>query len=243
MTNSHCRPCLGCTKNCFDFNPKVAFLADLHDGDRQWCTTRKALHRAFPGLVIAFFTGQEPVVMALAVGASAGSFLALEALLPASTPTLAAVYGAAAINLFYWSAAPGPEWVAWPLRAAVLTLNVVWLRRTFAKERVFLERQGLPAPPRAARLGLGMRAALRRAQECEVTFEEGGPRIVARPGTPLELPETAEQPIEAGCRMRAGTASSCSTTTSASSAPSCSATPSSRRRSRPPSARRRRLTR
>ena len=94
--------------------------------------------------------------MALAVGASAGSFLALEALLPVSTPKLAAVYGAAAINLFYWWAAPGPEWVAWPLRAAVLTLNVVWLRRTFAKEQVFLERQGLPAPPRAARLGLGM---------------------------------------------------------------------------------------
>ena len=54
--------------------------------------------------------------MALAVAASAGSFLTLEALLPASTPKLAAVYAAAAINLFYWWAAPGPEWVAWPLR-------------------------------------------------------------------------------------------------------------------------------
>jgi NADPH-dependent 2,4-dienoyl-CoA reductase/sulfur reductase-like enzyme/ferredoxin len=180
----------------------VAFLADLHDGDRQWSTTRKLFTAAFPGLVIAFFTEQEPAVMALAVAASAGSFLALEALVPAGTPKLAAVYGAAAINLFYWWAAPGPEWVSWPLRAAVFALTVVWLRRTFAKERVFLERQGLPAPPRAARLGLGMRAALRRAQECEVTFEEGGPRIVARPGTPLlELAETAEQPIEAGCRM------------------------------------------
>jgi NADPH-dependent 2,4-dienoyl-CoA reductase/sulfur reductase-like enzyme/ferredoxin len=203
VPNSHCRPCLGCTKNCFDFNPKVAFLADVHDEDRQWSTTRKLFAAAFPGLVIAFFTDQEVAVLALAVAASAGSFLALEALLPASTPKLAAVYAAAAINLFYWWAAPGPDWVAWPLRAAVLALTVVWLRRTFAKEHVFLERQGLPARPRpVVRLGLGMRAALRTAQECEVTFEEGGPRIAAKPGTPLlDLAESAEQTIEAGCRM------------------------------------------
>ena len=203
VPNSHCRPCLGCTKNCFDFNPKVAFLADVHDGDRQWSTTRKLFTAAFPGLVIAFFTEQDAAVMALAVGASAGSFLALEALVPATTPKLAAVYGAAAINLFYWWAAPGPEWIAWPLRAVVLALTVVWLRRTFAKERVFLERQGLPAPPRmAVRLGLGARAALHAAEQAEVTFEEGGQRIMAKHGMPLlDLAETAEQPIEAGCRM------------------------------------------
>ena len=180
VPNSHCRPCLGCTKNCFDFNPNVAFLADVHDGDRQWSTTRKLFTAAFPGLVIAFFTEQDVAVMALAVGASAGSFLALEALLPASVPKLAAVYGAVALNLFYWWAAPGPDWIAWPLRAAVLALTVVWLRRTFAKERVFLERQGLPTPPRAARLGLGDAGGAQRAQETEVTFEEGGPRIVAQ---------------------------------------------------------------
>jgi len=117
-------------------------------------------------------------------------------------PKLAAVYGAVAINLFYWWAAPGPDWITWPLRAAVLGLTVVWLQRTFAKERLFLERQGLPTPPRAARLGRGARAALAGASEAEVTFEEGGPRVMARPGTPLlDLAETAEQPIEAGCRM------------------------------------------
>ena len=215
VPNSHCRPCLGCTKNCYDFNPKVAFLADVHDGDRQWSTTRKLFVGAFPGLVIAFFTAPEPAstgehlaLMALAVGASAGSFMALEALVPASVPKLAAVYGAAAINLFYWWGAPGPDWVAWPLRALVLALTVVWLRRTFAKERLFLERQGLPAPPRAvllrrgplaARLGRGAAAA--PAAGCEVTFEDG-PRIVAKPDTPLlELAESAELPIEAGCRM------------------------------------------
>ncbi len=206
VPNSHCHPCVGCTKNCYDFNPKVAFLADIHDGDRQWSTTRKLFVAAFPGLVIAFFTVPEPGAagehlarMALAVAASAGSFLALEALLPATVPKLAAVYAAVAINLFYWWAAPGPDWIAWPLRALVLALTVEWLRRTFAKERVFLERQGLPTPPRVARLGRGARRALDGGPE--VAFEDG-PRIVAKPGTPLlDLAESADQPIEAGCRM------------------------------------------
>jgi nitrite reductase (NADH) large subunit len=31
VRNSHCRPCVGCTKNCYDFNPTAAYLADLHD--------------------------------------------------------------------------------------------------------------------------------------------------------------------------------------------------------------------
>jgi nitrite reductase (NADH) large subunit len=203
IPNSHCRPCVGCTKNCYDFNPRVAFLADLHDDDRQWSTTRKLFAGAFPALVIAYFTGPEPdgavadhyARMALAVAAGAGSFLAAEALLPVSTPKLAAVYGAIAINLFYW-------WVAWPVGIVVLALTVVWLRRTFAKEAAFhVRRASVSAPPGATRLGAGAAAALAATQETEVAFADG-PRLLVKPGTPLlDVAEGAEQPIEAGCRM------------------------------------------
>jgi nitrite reductase (NADH) large subunit len=31
--NSHCKPCVGCTRNCYDFNPPVAYLADMHEAD------------------------------------------------------------------------------------------------------------------------------------------------------------------------------------------------------------------
>ena len=51
VANSHCTPCVGCTKNCYDFNPKVAFLADLHDPDPYWGGYRKLFAGAFPGLV------------------------------------------------------------------------------------------------------------------------------------------------------------------------------------------------
>ncbi len=204
IPNSHCKPCVGCTKNCYDFNPRVAFLADLHDDDRQWSTTRKLFAGAFPGLVVAFFTAPDPDTagvaehyarMALAVGASAGSFVALEALLPVSTPKLAAVYGAAALILFY-------AWVAWPVAIVAAALAVVWLRRTFAKEADYLARAAGPALPGAAKLGAGAAAALAGSREPEVTFEEGGPRVLAKPGMALlEVAETAEQRIEAGCRM------------------------------------------
>ena len=201
VPNSHCRPCLGCTKNCFDFNPKVAYLADLHDGDRQWSTTRKLFTAAFPGLVIAFFTDQDATVMALAIGAAAGSFLALEALLPASTPKLAAVYAAAAINLFYRRACAGPD------RGGLAAARGG--SRTHGCLAVADVRQGArvprapgPARPAACRTARACDArALSAAPRSKVIFEDG-PRIVARPGTPLlELAETAEQPIEAGCRM------------------------------------------
>ena len=53
--NSHCQPCVGCTKNCYDFNPKVAYLADLSDEDPEWYAGRKAFAAAFPGLILGFF--------------------------------------------------------------------------------------------------------------------------------------------------------------------------------------------
>ena len=37
VPNSHCQPCLGCTKNCYDFQPQAAYQADLHDADSAGC--------------------------------------------------------------------------------------------------------------------------------------------------------------------------------------------------------------
>ncbi len=36
LANTHCQPCVGCTKNCYDFNPSVAYLADQYDDDKQY---------------------------------------------------------------------------------------------------------------------------------------------------------------------------------------------------------------
>ena len=54
--NSHCEPCVGCAKNCYDFNPYVAQLADLYDADPYRGAYRKIFAGALPALVLAFYT-------------------------------------------------------------------------------------------------------------------------------------------------------------------------------------------
>ena len=124
---------------------------------------------------------------------------------------ITAVYGAVAISLFYWYASKvlagtltGSEttaWFVWGLRAAVWVLAAVWLVRTWRKEATFIEQATTPPPVRLG--GQALDAA--RAQQAgnpEITFEPSGLRLVAKPGaTLLDLAESAEEKIEAGCRM------------------------------------------
>ncbi len=49
VANAHCQPCVGCVKNCYDFNPRAAYLADLNEGDTYWSGYRKYFVGALPG--------------------------------------------------------------------------------------------------------------------------------------------------------------------------------------------------
>ena len=113
--NSHCQPCVGCTKNCYDFNPRVAYLADLNDEDSSWSAGRKFFVALFPGLVLGFFeVSNVPSVsvasmyrqLALYVGVSIAVFFLLDAFAPVTPHKLTTLYGAAALNIFYWFAFP-----------------------------------------------------------------------------------------------------------------------------------------
>ena len=220
--NGHCQPCVGCTKNCYDFNPRVAYQADMYD-DVQWSASRKLFAGAFPGIVVAYFT--IPATPAISTSEfylrfagyvliSAGSFFALNSVLRTSASKLAAVYGATALNLFYWYTAPtladavaeitgvGVGWLVWPLRATVLALSLAWLARTFGVESTFVQQSlGLQqvrlAPSKARALG---EVAAEGGPEVHVVPEER--RVVTVPGTSLlEVIERDGLPIEAGCRM------------------------------------------
>jgi nitrite reductase (NADH) large subunit len=217
VANSHCTPCVGCTKNCYDFNPKVAFLADLKDPDPYWSGYKKLFAAAFPGLVVGFFTlpearsGAEIASLygqlALHLAASVAIFYALDSLLKVSTHKLTTLWAAVAFSLFYWYAsAPWPEWATWGARAVAIALAAGWVLRTYAKERAFDEQQA-PAPEvkPLADLAAGRSMASHRALNAgapEVTFEPEGKHVVAKPGmTLLEAAEAVGLPIESGCRM------------------------------------------
>ena len=184
--NSHCRPCVGCVKNCYDFNPRAAYLADLNDADSYWSGRRRVFVGAFPGLVLAFFTvpgdGWAMVASVLAyMAVSAASFWVLDSFVKVSSHTLTTLYGALAFCLFYWHAGPGlvdavggPEAAGWALRAAAIALALVWVWRTIGKEKPFLEQVARPA---AAAAGAALRSLTRHRASAR---RRAGGRVRAR---------------------------------------------------------------
>jgi NADPH-dependent 2,4-dienoyl-CoA reductase/sulfur reductase-like enzyme/ferredoxin len=218
VPNSHCQPCVGCTKNCYDFNPRVAYLADLYEDDRHYTGYRRFFVGCFPGLVYCYFTLPAHISaaadygrFAVFIGVSAGSFFLAETLLKVTVNKITAVYGAVAISLFYFYAAQvlsgtltgsqSTGWFVWGLRGVVWALAAVWLVRTWRKEAVFVEQATTPVPVRLSASALDA-ARAKQAGNPEVTFAPSGLRLVAKPGaTLLELAESGEQTVEAGCRM------------------------------------------
>ena len=226
VANSHCQPCVGCTKNCYDFRPSVAYQADLHEPDPAWTSPRKLFASALPGFVLGFFTlvhhdgialPQVYLRLALFFLGSVGLFYAVQALLGLSTTVTIAIWGAAAINIFYWfsgvtladsfATITGVQvpWLRWPIRAIVLVLSLFWIARTYVKGRQYSEeaasRPALPViqiSPRAAKVA--KQAAV--ASGPEVRFTGSDKPAQAQIGMSLlALAERESQPIEAGCRM------------------------------------------
>jgi NADPH-dependent 2,4-dienoyl-CoA reductase/sulfur reductase-like enzyme/ferredoxin len=215
VPNSHCRPCVGCTKNCYDFNPRVAYLADQYDDDRRYVGYRRFFAALFPGFVAAFYLVPDPPALtvprmylefAAYMAVSLAAFTTLETFAKVRANTLTALFGAIAFNVYYWFAAetfvgavsriaegaaapasPAPLWV-WAIRAAVLAVTAVWLARTLLVERRFVQLQVATASAPAARLGEGAAVALEKAatrESAQVAFKPEGKRVAVQPGQTL----------------------------------------------------------
>jgi nitrite reductase (NADH) large subunit len=224
VPNGHCRPCVGCTKNCYDFNPAVAYLADLNDKDRHYSGYRKFFAGVFPGLVLAFYTVPNPPAISAAemylqfllyMGASLGLFFFLDSFVKVTANKITALFAAAALNIYYWFNFPlladnigqlfkfkAPEAVVWTAQAALLLVTLVWVVRTYRKEVLFLAQATAPKPARA---GSSLAISLHRASRVgspEVIFKPENRRVVTKPETTiLEVCESSDLRIEAGCRM------------------------------------------
>ncbi|MFN8443255.1 MAG: FAD-dependent oxidoreductase [Caldilineaceae bacterium] len=227
LTHAHCDPCLGCTKNCYDLNPTNAYLADLYDEDRQFAGFRKAFVALFPGFVLAFYLLPSPPAITVwqmvagfvvAAAVSLVSFYVLGELLNLGGSKLTVLYGAAALNAYYWFnsvnlgsliESPAPDWFVWPFRTLVFGLTLFWIYRTYAKERTYIELTLAPqtfhsefrTTPTVQ--GNGKEAAAPAApSQPEVTIMPEGTRLTVETNrTLLEIIESNNLPIESGCRM------------------------------------------
>ncbi|MEC3957212.1 FAD-dependent oxidoreductase [Nocardia sp. CDC153] len=222
IANNHCRPCVGCAKNCYDFKPRAAYQADMADPERGWSGPRKLFAAALPGFVLGFMVlagyANVPVlnrylVLALFLLVAIGSYFAIEALTGVSPAMLAAVYAVVALNVFYWFAGPvlaasfttltgvGVAWVRWPISVLIFAATVLFLARTRVSELQYALTTGartepvlLPFPrPRAD-------AETPVAPGPSVIMD--GTAVAAETGASLlELAERAGLPLESGCRM------------------------------------------
>jgi nitrite reductase (NADH) large subunit len=228
VPNSHCRPCVACTRNCYDFQPISAYQADMHEDDPVWTAPRKLFVAALPGFVLGFFTlagaGDRPLTstygeLALFFLGSVGLFYAAEALLPLRTAVMIALWAAAAITLFYWFAGVAlansfatitgvqVPWSRWPILVLVLMLAVFWVARTAVRARQYDDevaadqRALLPVVP-VSRPSPEAGPGKGGSDGAEVRFVEAGGPVSAEAGTSLlEIAERTDLPLEAGCRM------------------------------------------
>ncbi len=110
VRNGYCEPCLGCQKNCYDFNPRAAFFSDLEDPEPEWSEQRKFFIAFLPGLIVAFFNASYAADteltaylqdMLLPPLVSVGIFYLLHNLLHVNFFRLASIFTMAALAVFY----------------------------------------------------------------------------------------------------------------------------------------------
>ena len=223
ISNSHCQPCVGCTKNCYDFNPQVAWLADLYDDDPGLGTDRRLVAGVVPGLVLAYFTapatggiGAQLLHNGLYCLVGVGAYWLAESVFRQGAQRTTVVFGAVALNLYYWfasttlfgtlaelGAAGLPvDALSWGLRVVVFALSIHWIVRTFAKEPLFLAQSYSQAP--RTQVATRVLADHRAGDAPVVTLDPGAKQLVAENnGLLLDLLEANDCSINAGCRMGA----------------------------------------
>lgn len=236
VANSHCQPCVGCTKNCYDFNPKVAFLADQYDSDRYHAGYRRFFAAALPGFILAFFTvsgaasplqpAQGDILLGplyahflLYTGISMAIYQSLDTFAKVPTNSLNVLFGAAALNTYYWFAATGlfkalsalggdwavPAAAPYAIRVPLWIVSGVWLWRSFATEDLFRREFITKTATQTVGVGQGAVAALRKASQqasAQLVIEPDQRQVAAEPEQSLlELIEGCGARIESGCRM------------------------------------------
>jgi hypothetical protein len=168
LPHAHCKPCLGCVRNCRDVQP-AASLIDLHQGARE-SSLQLAVAGALPWLCVAFF-GQPAMAQAtigavllhtagilLFVALGSGLSLASRRLTHLRPYQLVIFHVVAALQLYYWFSIPlalRVLGIALPLPAhlllqlALAILSLYWLRRAWQRERQFVARRALGPAARA----------------------------------------------------------------------------------------------
>jgi len=111
VKNGYCPTCVGCQKNCYDFNPKAAIHGDLADPDPWYAGHKKFFIGGLPGFAAGFYLVENPHIVGLfayyvelagAIAVSLGCYMALTGLVRVSAYKASAVFAMGALLIYYW---------------------------------------------------------------------------------------------------------------------------------------------
>lgn len=196
VRNGYCEPCVGCQKNCYDFNPRAAVFSDVYDDDARYAAQRRLFMGLLPGLLLGYFlaaplglqgSAAGAALLLGAVAASAGLYAVAVAFAPANPYRISLAFGAAAITIFYVFAGPivvttvatllgatPPEWLSWLSRGTGLALALGLFANGLRAERRWVRAS---AAARAARAAQAQRpAAVDEAAPAAAKSRFGGGR-------------------------------------------------------------------
>lgn len=114
VRQTYCPTCIGCQKNCYDYNPKAAIFQSLDDEDPRYAAQYRFFMGLLPGLILGYFLQPDNhVQLALSLGVLAASLLISAGLHQALTGVfgLDAIrvslgFSGASLTLFYWFSGP-----------------------------------------------------------------------------------------------------------------------------------------
>jgi nitrite reductase (NADH) large subunit len=221
VANAHCDPCVGCAKNCFDFNPGVAYVADMHDSDERFVGQRHLFAGAFPGLVLAFFTVGIPDDIGVVamygrsiiwILGSVAIFRLCDLYLAARDNTFPPLFAATGFVLFYWYSLPrmaaalesliGGDWqlIVWPGRVLAMLVAANFVRLAFTAETDYISETAVALSGATANIPEGVLTVIEGPASVKFVGNDEAYPANASPSI-LDVAEAAGMTIDAGCRM------------------------------------------
>jgi len=115
VRNGYCETCLGCQKNCYDFNPRAAIFGDIYDEDPRYAGQRRFFMAMMPGMILGYFLqGPAPaygepwhvLILLAATCASVGLYQIAVNFFALNPFRAANLFAGGAIIAFYYFAGP-----------------------------------------------------------------------------------------------------------------------------------------
>ncbi len=224
VKNGYCPTCVGCQKNCYDFNPRAAFLSDLSDSDLWYAGHKKFFVAGLPGFALGFFTAVDPATTGLVayflhlggwIVTTLGIYMAVRIFIRISDYRVAAMSAMSALVIFYSYTAEGiigtlaklfdltpAPWADEIFLGVVVLVAVRVVLNGMSAERDFLDMNTTNAQPRVGVKVDAVRAGGAGAAGDLVFEQASGRSFAVDPGrTVLEGIESAGLTQDFGCRM------------------------------------------